>query len=260
MKTTGQIRYQPREFARLTGVTVRTLHHYDRLCLLKPRARTASGYRLYGPEDVLRLQQIVTLKFIGFSLRQIKQLLDGSDLANALRLQRSSLEEKRRRLDEAILAIAKAEELSRSRRGLQWEAFVTIIKQIQMQDDEFTKKYYNEEAQKVISERQHLWSPELQKRVEKEWMDLFNDVRSAVAEGVQPESSRGQILANRWSKLIEGFTGGNAAVEAGVKKVWQDFESLPEMPKEQMRPFKDACSPEMGDFITKAIAARMNAM
>jgi len=88
---------------------VRALHHYDRLGLLKPSSRTAAGYRLYGPSDVARLQQIVTLKFIGFSLREIKRLLAGADLPAALHLQRNTLDQKRRQLDLAIAAIAQAD-------------------------------------------------------------------------------------------------------------------------------------------------------
>jgi MerR family transcriptional regulator, thiopeptide resistance regulator len=194
MKSSNQLRYHAREFARLAGVTVRALHHYDGLGLLKPSDRTAAAYRLYGPDDFARLQQIVTLKFIGCSLRQIKELLTGANLSTALRLQRSSLEEKRRHLNQAI---AQAQRLATSRRGIRSEAFVTIIKRIQMQNNEFTKKYCNEEAQKLIAERQHLWSPELQKKVEQEWMDLFTDVRTSVANGVKPESTRGQALAER---------------------------------------------------------------
>src|SRR5215475_13944181 len=68
--------YQVSEFAEKAGVTVRTLHHYDRMGLLKPSGRTEAGYRLYGERDFARLQQIVTLKFIGLPLRQIKDLLD----------------------------------------------------------------------------------------------------------------------------------------------------------------------------------------
>ena len=52
----------------LAGVTVRTLHHYDRLGLLRPAGRTAAGHRLYADRDLARLQQIVTLKFIGLPL------------------------------------------------------------------------------------------------------------------------------------------------------------------------------------------------
>ena len=56
--------YRVSEFAEKAGVTVRTLHHYDRMGLLKPSGRTNAGYRLYGERDLVRLQQIVTLKFI----------------------------------------------------------------------------------------------------------------------------------------------------------------------------------------------------
>src|SRR5262245_63641412 len=68
--------YRAKEFAELAGVTVRTLHHYDRLGLLEPSARTASGYRLYTDRDLVRLEQIVVLKFVGLPLEQIRRLLD----------------------------------------------------------------------------------------------------------------------------------------------------------------------------------------
>src|SRR2546427_4717636 len=99
--------YKAAEFAQLAGVTVRTLHHYDRFGLLKPSGRTAKGHRLYGERDFARLQQIVTLKFIGFPLKQIKSILDrGSfDLAAELRRQREVIAEQRNRLELAIKAI-----------------------------------------------------------------------------------------------------------------------------------------------------------
>ena len=85
--------YHVQEFAALTGVTVRALHHYDRLGLLRPR-RTGSRYRLYGRQELERLEQIVALKFIGVPLQQIKAILDRnpSGLADAVRIQRTVLE------------------------------------------------------------------------------------------------------------------------------------------------------------------------
>src|SRR5215510_10240878 len=82
--------YQAFEFAQVAGVTVRTLHHYDRIGLLKPSGYTSAGYRLYQKQDLVRLQQIVTLKFIGFSLNEIKNLLDSNsfDLTIALNQQK----------------------------------------------------------------------------------------------------------------------------------------------------------------------------
>jgi DNA-binding transcriptional MerR regulator len=104
MNETAEKLFKAREFARLTGVTVRALHHYDRLGLLKPSRYSHAGYRLYRESDVARLEQIVALKFIGFSLREIKNILKGrsTDLATALQRQREAIEDKRRRLQQAI--------------------------------------------------------------------------------------------------------------------------------------------------------------
>ena len=100
MKSSSEKLFQAREFAELTGVTVRTLHHYDRLGLLKPSRHSRAGYRLYIESDVARLEQIIALKFIGFSLSEIRNILSrGSlDLASALRQQREAITEKRQQL------------------------------------------------------------------------------------------------------------------------------------------------------------------
>src|SRR5919197_6496338 len=107
MKMASEQLFQARNFAKLTGVSVRTLHHYDRLGLLKPSRYTRAGYRLYSEGDFARLEQIVALKFIGFSLKEIKNILKrgSSDLAQALRQQREAIIEKRNRLDLAVHAI-----------------------------------------------------------------------------------------------------------------------------------------------------------
>src|SRR5262249_42242460 len=104
MKSGDEKLFQAKKFAALTGVTVRTLHHYDRLGLLKPSRFSRAGYRLYRESDFARLEQIVALKFIGFSLKEIKDLLskDSADFSLTLKRQREALEEKRRRLDLAI--------------------------------------------------------------------------------------------------------------------------------------------------------------
>ena len=67
--------YKVQAFADLAGVTVRALHHYDRLALLRP-VRTRAGYRMYGARDLERLEQIVALKCLGVPLKQIKTVLD----------------------------------------------------------------------------------------------------------------------------------------------------------------------------------------
>ncbi len=65
------------ELARRTGLSVRTLHHYDEIGLLSPARRTGSGHRLYGQDEIRRLQQIRSLRQLGFSLEEIRECLDG---------------------------------------------------------------------------------------------------------------------------------------------------------------------------------------
>jgi DNA-binding transcriptional MerR regulator len=98
--------YHVGEFAKLTGVTVKALHHYDRVGLLEPR-RSRAGYRLYSAADRDRLEQINALKFVGLPLRQIKALLNrrSSSLTDALIRQRCALDEQRKTLDRAVAAI-----------------------------------------------------------------------------------------------------------------------------------------------------------
>src|SRR5579862_2046118 len=121
-------------FARLAGVTVRTLHHYDRIGLLRPQ-RSSSGYRLYGRRELERLEQIVALRFIGVPLKQIGPILDSSALVEALPRQRALLEEKRRLIDEAISAIQSAESTLKAGRQPDAAILTKIIEVIEMQND-----------------------------------------------------------------------------------------------------------------------------
>src|SRR5689334_2218056 len=125
--------YRVNDFAQATGVTVRTLHHYDRLGLLQPANRTEAGYRLYSDADIVRLQQIVTLKFIGMSLQQIRDVLTKRrvNVLEALTRQQRLLERKRSQLDHAIAALELAKRYS-GNASAEPEAFRKIIEVIEM--------------------------------------------------------------------------------------------------------------------------------
>jgi MerR family transcriptional regulator, thiopeptide resistance regulator len=69
------------DLAKQTGVSVRTLHYYDEIGLLSPSHRTETGYRLYGEDDIIRFQQIVSLRQIGLSLEEIRACLEQSNFS-----------------------------------------------------------------------------------------------------------------------------------------------------------------------------------
>jgi DNA-binding transcriptional MerR regulator len=250
--------YRVSEFAEKAGVTVRTLHHYDRLGLLKPSGRTGTGYRLYNERDFLRLQQIVTLKFIGFPLQQIKELLDRNDLdlATTLRFQREALLERRRQLDMAIEAIDNAERSAGSSQQPDWEALKKIIEVMEMQNNmEWSKKYYSDEAQAKVAERAKAWTPELQAKVTQDWKELLRDVEAALGRGEDPAGPRGRELAERWSKLVGGFTGGDPEVQQGLNRMYADQSNWPSSAQNFFTDLPQLFNPEVQSFIQKAMAA-----
>jgi DNA-binding transcriptional MerR regulator len=252
VKTAGEGAYRASEFARRAGVTVRALHHYDRLGLLKPARRTAAGYRLYADSDFARLQQIVTLKFIGLSLKQIGDVLrsETGDVMTALRLQREILEEKGRRLRRAVRAIEEAERALERGAGPGPEAFAKIIEVIEMQNNtDWMMRYYSEGARKKIEERASEMGPEAIEQSQRNWAQLIAEVNEAARAGVDPASERAQELAARWQSLIEAFTGGDAEVTEGLRRLYADQSNWPATFE---KPYPDAAA----GFIARASAAR----
>jgi len=241
--------YRVREFADLAGVTVRALHHYDRLAVLRPK-RSESGYRVYSGRDLERLEQIVALKFLGLPLKEIKTLLDreARRLPEVLRSQRLALEEKRLSLDQAIEAIREAEAAIASGKPADTQVLARIIEVIEMQENtEFMNRYYSPEAQAKLAEKRKEWTPELQAEATRAWTELFRDIEASLEE--DPKSPKAQALLARWRTLIEGFTGGDPEVTRGLGKVWADRGNWPASMKEQSAPF---VNPKVWEFIRKA--------
>ena len=250
MPQTTESLYQAREFARLSGVTVRTLHHYDRLGLLKPSRYTQAGYRLYSEQDLGRLQQIVTLKFIGLSLKQIKEILnrESFDLGEALRVQREAIAHKREQMDLTLKAIRKAEQAMTLSGKPDWETFKKIIEVISMQNNmEWTKQYYSEEAQQEIAKRAATVPPDVIEQAQRDWPVLIKKVEHAIAAGEKPEGAEAQALAEQWVTLVQGFTGGNKEIQSGLNKMYADRGNWPAT-------FPRMFSEEVQAFMLQAIA------
>lgn len=99
--------YTVRQVAKLSGVSVRTLHHYDEISLLKPDSVGANGYRYYGQAELLRLQQILFHRELGFPLDEIRKVLDAPDFDRvaALRAHRARLAAQTRRYRQLVRTI-----------------------------------------------------------------------------------------------------------------------------------------------------------
>jgi DNA-binding transcriptional MerR regulator len=245
--------YRTGEFACKAEVSERTLRYYDKVGLLSPSRYTEAGYRLYTDDDLLDLQQILALKFLGLSLEEIKVCLQTGpqQLQEILAQQKAMMCEKRNQLDTIIQAIEKAEKLLETDQCT-LESIVDVIQVIHMgQNTDWRDKYLTPEQRKAMEElsnasysdeaRQKLkalhpkaWTEEDQKRVDEQYAFLASELTRLVAEGADPASPDAQKAAKLQEDLVFAFTKGDPDIENSMKNYWKNLNALPE----GQRPFQ----------------------
>ncbi len=259
--------YHTGEFAQIAAVTERTLRYYDKVGLLSPSGYTEAGYRLYTNDDLLRLQQILALKFLGFSLVEIKAYLqvDPAILQESLALQKAMMQERREQLDTIIQAIEETEKVLRTDH-YDWDSLVHVIQVIQMtQQNDWRQKYLTEEQLKTmeelsknaytgedkakIAEWGKNWSEQDQARVSQQWDALFVELRRLVAQGAEPASPDAQALAGQWSDLVGQFTHGDPGIASGLSRYYKGYAALPA----ERRPFSYPVDEQSMAFIQEAL-------
>jgi DNA-binding transcriptional MerR regulator len=216
-------------FAKRAGVTVRTHRYYDRMGLLKPHGHTASGQRLYGPAEMVRLQQMLTLKYIGFSLAEIGSILNAPDfnLRAALIAQRATIENKERQMEAVIRAIDLVITTVEGEKP-DWEKFAGIIREVQMENmQEFYKKYYTEEQLKAIAERGKNFTAGDHVKVSAEWDDIYKTTKKFADKNADPAGKEARALAKRAQVMIDAFTGGDKGIESVLNKFYADRQNWP---------------------------------
>ncbi|HEY9699129.1 MAG TPA: MerR family transcriptional regulator [Trichocoleus sp.] len=206
------------DLAKQTGVSVRTLHYYDEIGLLSPSHRTEAGYRLYSDADIIRLQQIVSLRQIGFSLEQIRECLEQSKFSphHVVQLHLAQLKEQialQQQLYARLEVIATRLQLTEA---VSVREFIELIEVTTM-----VGKYYTPEQQEYLKTRENLLGQERIRQVEGEWQELIEQVRAEMANGTDPASESVQALARRWRSLIAEFTGGDPGIEQSLNQMYQ---------------------------------------
>jgi MerR family transcriptional regulator, thiopeptide resistance regulator len=206
------------ELARSTGLTARTLHHYDEIGLLVPSARSEAGYRLYGDGDVRRLYRILALRGMGFPLDEIAATLarDGDDARPVVRRHLERIDEQlrlarglRARLTRILDLLDKADEPSSDR-------FIEAIEVMTRME-----RYYTPEQLEQLERRADAIGEEGLRRAEAEWAELIAAVEAERAAGTDPADPRLDPLVERWTGLIEQFTGGDPGIRASLQRMYE---------------------------------------
>jgi DNA-binding transcriptional MerR regulator len=240
------------ELARRTGLSVRTLHYYDEIGLLSPSRRTDAGHRLYTAGDVVRLQQIKSLQHLGFTLKEVRECLDRPDfpLGRVIQLHLSQLKE-RIELQQRLCDLLKCveERLSSGEKISSGKFVDTVMEVIDM--SEKLDRYYTPEQLEYLEERRREVGEERIRQVEAEWPELIEQVRAEMEAGTDPSSERVQVLAGRWTELINEFTGGDPGIERSLRTMYREETEIHGMDISSMR--------ELGEYVSRAMAASSEA-
>lgn len=206
------------ELAKEAGITVKSLHHYDKIGLLQATQGRESGHRLYSREDLERLQQILSLKSMGFSLEKIAQCLDEEayDLQKTLTMQKECVLARIQQLqsvDQTLrLLLTK---LSLSEHLTNKELF-SFMKEVQNME-----KLYTPEQVQILKDRYEKF-PEKVKEVENAWPILFKKFEDAMNRGLSTSDPTVQVLAKQAQEYIDLFTGGDKEIEANLDKAHKE--------------------------------------
>jgi DNA-binding transcriptional MerR regulator len=211
------------ELARRTGVSVRTLHWYEEVGLLCPARDSGSGYRRYGPGDIARLQQIVSLRQLGLSLDEIRYVIDREDgsLRRVIALQLDRLEEQIR-LQQTL-----RDRLRLLAARLSTDDDVSVDDLIDVMEMMMVEKYYTPEQLEWLRQRREEVGEERIREVEAEWPELMAAVRAEMAAGSDPADPQVQALMTRWRALVGEFNGGNPGIERSLQSFYESEDTLP---------------------------------
>jgi DNA-binding transcriptional MerR regulator len=185
---------------------------------------------------VARLQQVLSLKQLGFSLEQVRDYLSRADF-DPRRVVRMHLERVRgqaaelKRLEDRLAALSDALEKAEI---VSADEFLSTIEEMTM-----IEKYYTPEQLESLRRRREEAGEageEMIRQGPQQWAELQADVRAAMDAGVEPADPRAQALARRWFALVTGFTGGDPGLFLSLKRMYQNEDTVHGMDVAAMRP------------------------
>lgn len=243
--------YTVKQLARLAGVSVRTLHHYDEIGLLAPPVIGANGYRYYDERSVLRLQSILFYRELGFPLVAIRETLDrpGFDAIALLQEQRAALEAQLGRLHRLIATI------DHTLQHLKTETPMSTKQLFAGFTPEMERKYADEAAQRwgeqPVRESQRRWnaySAEKKQAIKAEAEAIYGDLIAAMPLGA--DAVPVQACIARWRQHIGHFWTPNDEQCLGLAALYRDDPAF--------RQTYDALHPQLANFLGDAIEVHVD--
>jgi DNA-binding transcriptional MerR regulator len=243
--------YTVKELAKISGVSVRTLHWYDEIGLLKPFSKGANNYRYYEEQQLLRLQQILFFKELGFALNDIQRLLSQNDFDNirALNAHRKILEDEIVRKNDLITTIDKTIQHLRGKEAMtDKELYYGFDKKLP-KSNQYTCIARGTPAEKMLEHFKKddvIWS-------DQEWSDFKNEVdmldkaiAKLISKNAKPESEEVQALIQIHYELQSNFFNLTHDAYLALIHMYEDDDAT-------IKTFFEAYHPKMQKFICEAM-------
>lgn len=212
-----------KQFSKLTGITVRTLQYYDDEGLLNPHCKSDVGYRSYSVNELLCLQKINILKYIGFTLKQIKIILQNKDFdwISSLRLQERILQKNIIQIQNGITLINHSIANHSTHKEPDWQAIAKILEVLQMKQD----SKYQDWVKRNFTDADLVFFGEMAKAQNNEentelWKKIFAEAKSLMH--LPPSDPQVQKLARTVMDSANSQYQGNEGLKG---KMWDLMKS-----------------------------------
>ncbi|MFF2554897.1 MerR family transcriptional regulator [Nocardia sp. NPDC058058] len=245
MNTSGGWTVGP--LAEASGVTVRTLHHWDAIGVLSPSRRTPGGYREYTDEDLVRLYQVLALRSLGLGLETIVVCLDtGVDSARVVGDHLRGVEAALAALDAVRQKLIRLAAELATDHGATPETLLDALGAIggaSPASEQVLSRHLDTDQRRRLDARATALGPAKHYLLEIEWPELYRRADRLRRQGVDPTDDRVRRLAHRMDELSALFTGDDAEVSAGVRNAWRENPAAmsgdPAAPADEWRALAD---------------------
>ena len=212
--------------AEASGLTVRTLHHWDAIGLLSPSRRTAGGHREYTEQDVVRLYQVLALRNLGLGLETIGVCLDTG--VDAARLVRDHLASVRSSITALEMLHGRLQRLADELAADQAPTATDLLDALRAmgatdpEKEQALHRHLDTDQMQVLVARTTALGPTAHYLLEIEWPELYRRAEQLRTAGTPPSDPKVRRLVARMDELSVLFNGGDAAISSGVQAAWHD--------------------------------------
>lgn len=243
--------YTVKELAKLSGVSVRTLHFYDEIGLLMPAFHGENGYRYYEEEQLLKLQQILFFRELDFRLKEIQKIVGRSDFdqLKALLSHRKVLEKRQERIGKLLTTIDKTVKRIKGERNMfDEEIYTGFSKEKQKEYEQYLINRNGQMAEDLISEskkRTKHWKKEDADAAKAAVDGLHREFIDALGKGLSPNSDEVQKIVKGHYQWIQQFYEPTKEVYAGLGDLYNEHPDF--------RKMYDSYHPELAEFLKAAM-------